>query len=248
MTRLLASVLFLFLVATSSHAQGDGDLANKLSNPISDLISVPFQYNYDCCFGVLDAPRHTLNIQPVIPFTLNPQYKLVVRTIVPLIHAEEPVPFFGTRSGLGDTTQSFFLVPSSVPKGVIFGIVPVILWPTATDSALGSEKWGAGPTIVIGKQESGWTYGVLANHISSFAGWDNRVSVSSTFLQPFISYAFPDTTTFTLNTESTYDWMSHQWTVPIHLGVSKIFKFGKQPVSLGVQGGYFAVSPPGGPE
>ena len=104
------------MLITSGHAQSDSDLANKISNPVSDLISVPFQYNYDCCFGVLDAPRHTLNIQPVIPFTLNSQWKLVLRTIMPLIHAEEPVPFFGTRSALGDTTQSFFFVPNSVRK------------------------------------------------------------------------------------------------------------------------------------
>jgi hypothetical protein len=29
------------------------DLAKQLASPISSLIRVPFQYNYDCCFGPL---------------------------------------------------------------------------------------------------------------------------------------------------------------------------------------------------
>jgi hypothetical protein len=61
-------------------------------------------------------------------------------------------------------------------------------------------------------------------------------------------YTFPDTINVSLNTESTYDWIRHQWTVPINLQVARIFKFGTQPVQLGVGGKYYAVSPAGGPE
>jgi len=44
------------------------------------------------------------------------------------------------------------------------------------------------PTAVVLKQEHGWTYGALANHIWSFAGDDSRADVNATFLQPFLSY------------------------------------------------------------
>ena len=82
----------------------------------------------------------------------------------------------------------------------------MFLWPTATNDALGSGKWGAGPTAVALRQEHGWTYGMLANQIWSYAGASDRTSVNATFLQPFVAYTFPTYTTVSLNTESTYDW------------------------------------------
>jgi hypothetical protein len=85
------------------------------------------------------------------------------------------------------------------------GAGPVLLYPTATDDALGTEKFGLGPTAVLLKQEKGWTYGVPANHLWSVAGEGDRADVNATFLQPFISFTTKKFTTFGLNTESTYD-------------------------------------------
>ena len=82
----------------------------------------------------------------------------------------------------------FFSPKKPTANGVIWGAGPVILVPSATDSALGSEKWGAGPTGLVLKQEGPWTYGILANHLQSFAGDDDRTDVSATFVQPFVSY------------------------------------------------------------
>ena len=73
---------------------------------------------------------------------------------------------------------------------------------------------------VLLKQEKGWTYGLLTNHVWSFAGTDSRQDVSSTFLQPFLSYTTKTYTKFGVNTESTYDWENSQWTVPITPPVS----------------------------
>ncbi|MGB5306106.1 MAG: transporter, partial [Gammaproteobacteria bacterium] len=55
-------------------------------------------------------------------------------------------------------------------------------------------------------------------------------------------------TTFGLNTESSYDWEANEWTVPINLTVSQLIKVGKQPISL--QGGYrnYVDAPKGGPD
>ncbi|EJL58445.1 hypothetical protein PMI09_00155 [Rhizobium sp. CF122] len=86
---------------------------------------------------------------------------------------------------------------------------------------MGSGKWGAGPTAVALKQEGPWTYGMLANHIWSFAGQNNRDDIRSTFLQPFVAYTTPEAWTFTLNTESTYDWEHNEWSVPVNFQVSK---------------------------
>jgi hypothetical protein len=48
------------------------ELAKKLSNPVSSLISVPFQSNFDFNAGQdSDKFKYTLNIQPVIPLSIG---------------------------------------------------------------------------------------------------------------------------------------------------------------------------------
>lgn len=95
---------------------------------------------------------------------------------------------------------------------------------------------------------SPWTYGALVNHIWSFAGNEDRADVNSTFLQPFISYTTPDAWTFAVNTESTYDWESDEWSVPVNFQVSKLVKFGEQPVSITAGARYWAAAPDNGPQ
>jgi len=228
--------------------ESDADLAKKLSNPVASLISVPFQFNYDRGIGPNHGTRETLDIQPVIPFALNEDWNVISRTIIPIIWQHDIAGPSGNQFGLGDITQSFFISPTQpAAGGIIWGAGPVFLLPTATDDLLGGGKLGLGPTAVVLKQEGPWTVGALANHIWSVAGKGDRSDISATYLQPFISYRTSDAWTFTLNTESTYDWKAEQWSVPVNFQVSKLVKFGVQPVSLSAGARYWASAPENGP-
>src|SRR5450432_1271152 len=126
------------------------ELAKKLSNPVASLISVPLQFNYDTGFGPKDAYKLVLNVQPVIPITLNEDWNLIIRTIVPVVYQDSLADGIDSKWGLGDTVQSFFFSPKAPTSGGwIWGVGPVFLWPTATNDLLGSGKWGAGPTGLI---------------------------------------------------------------------------------------------------
>jgi hypothetical protein len=165
-----------------------------------------------------------------------------------VIDAESPAPGIDDVSGLGDTVQSFFISPKEPLCGWILAAGPVALWPTATDSQLGAEQWGVGPTALALKQTGPWTYGLLANHLWSYAGDEDRDEVNATFIQPFVSYITKAKTTFTVNAESTYDWEHEQWNVPLNFIVSQLFQIGNQPVQAFIGGRYYAEAPQGGPE
>lgn len=245
---LLASTVLFSIPVLGQETAAEPDLAQQLANPVASLISVPFQGNWDFGIGVNDATRFTLNIQPVIPLSLNEEWNLIVRTILPVIDAESPAPGIDDASGLGDTVQSFFFSPKKPVGGWILAAGPVALWPTATDSQLGGEQWGAGPTALALRQKGPWTYGLLMNHLWSYAGDSARSDVNATFIQPFLTYITSTKTTFSINTETTYDWTAEQWSVPVNLVISQLFKVGNQPLQAFVGGRYYLEGPEGGPE
>ena len=239
----------LRLPATDETEAKEVNLAMQLANPISNLISVPMQNNFDFGGGPTgDGYRYSFDIRPVMPFSISDDWNLISRTIVPYVYQEN---IFGTssQSGLSDTVQSFFFSPKEpTSAGWIWGAGPVLLLPTATDDLLGTEKWGAGPTAVALRQDGPWTIGALVNHIWSYAGDDSRQEVNSTFLQPFVAYTTKQKTTFDISTESTYDWENGQWTVPLIATIAQLVTIGETPVQFGIAGKYYAEKPANGPD
>jgi len=254
-----------FLIASPSWPQASGgapaapapsagsdaaELAKQLSNPIASLVSVPFQANWEFGVGPDDDMRFVHNFQPVMPFSLDEDWNLIARVIVPYLGQPALVPGGEPTTGFSDLLTSFFFSPAK-PRGVIWGVGPVLSLPTSTDPFLGTGKWGAGPTFVALKQAGHWTFGGLANHVWSFAGDGDRGDVDQTFLQPFLSYGTKGGVTYSLNAEAVANWEApggEEWTIPINLQVSKVLRLGRRPLSVGVGAGYFVEKPDGGPE
>jgi len=252
-TFIAKSILMLAVILGTASAHADSGLAKKLANPVGSLVSVPFQFNYDNGYGTADGEKLFVNIQPVIPITLNEDWNIISRTIVPVVWQDDIAGPSGDQFGLGDTFQSFWVSPKKpAPMGslgnMVWGLGPAISLPTGTDDLLSSEKWSAGPTGLVIFLKGPWVYGGLANHVWSFAGESDRADVNNTFLQPLVNYITKSAWTFGLNSETNYNWETEEWSVPINAMVSKLVTIGKQKVSFQVGARYWIESPDSGPD
>ena len=230
--RALTAISLVLCMSTTAFAQssaaqpaGNGDdaeLAKKLSNPISDLVSVPFQFNWEQNVGPDKQTRFILNVQPVMPFSLTPKLNLIARVIVPFV-SQPPLSVGGTAaSGISDILTSFFFSPKTGGT-FTWGAGPVISLPSTTEPTLGTEKWSAGPTIVALKQAGPWTVGALWNQLWSFSGNTSRQDVNQMFVQPFLAYTTNNALTITVQSESVANFKADtdRWTVPINLLFSR---------------------------
>jgi hypothetical protein len=225
-------------------------LARQLSNPVASLVSVPFQSNWDFGVGPEEKQRYLLNFQPVMPFSLNENWNLIARLIVPVVSQPPLVPGGQSTFGFGDFVTSFFLSPSK-PSAFIWGVGPALLVPTTSDPFLGTGRWGAGPTAIVLVQSGPLTYGALANHIWSYGGDSTRSEVNQTFVQPFLSFSTPTGYTFTLQAEASANWEApegERWTIPVHVLVSKVTRLGRRPISFAIGPGFFVARPEGAPQ
>jgi hypothetical protein len=252
-TRSSCAAAALLCGAALAHAAPTAEeLAKMAQNPVGNLVSVPLQNNTNFGTGPLSRTQNVLNVQPVIPFSLNRDWNLITRTIVPLIWQPAFQPGQGDTFGLGDVQFSAFLSPSAPgPGGLIWGAGGIVQMPTDTQG-LGNKNWGLGPTAVVLKlrPHDPWVYGVLANNVWSLSSDERGGAYGNFLLQPFVNYNFPGGTYVNSVPIITANWKAEsgqKWTVPVGLGVGHIFHMGRLPVNAQVGGYYNVVRPDNGP-
>ena len=225
-------------------------LAQDLFNPVADLYTIPFEMEFNRNIGPADeGERLQLNIQPVIPISLNEDWNLITRTILPVVSQKDIFPGAGRQSGIGDLSLSLFLSPQAPTKrGVTWGVGGVFLMPTASDELLGTEKWSAGPTFLALGQRGPWIFGALTAHAWSYAGDSDRDDISATEIWPWFGYTWPTATTLYAMSDMGYDWKNEQWSIPVDVGISQLFEVGPIFVSADLGVGYWAQSPEYGAE
>ena len=213
------------------------ELAKKSQNPVSDLMSVPFQYNVYSGGALGNSTSSVLNIQPVIPHRLNKDWNLRTRIVYPLMSSPTP---HGTVSGAGDSTITFFLSPNKPGRGMV-GFGPIVQMPTADNGVLGTQTWGIGPSAVVVRTHGQWVYGAMTNYVTSLGTSPTGRRTEQLILQLFSNYNLPHAKGYSVSFSPmiTADFTrapGDQWTVPLGLTVSKVFQIGKQPVSISVGG------------
>jgi len=265
--RVAAPTAMMLFAMTTAYAQQGEDLREAAQNPIADLISLPFQNNTNFAIGHTDNAQNVLNIQPVYPIKLNPDWNLITRPILPVIdqppflsgpelHAAEQVfgPEIGeTEFGLGDLTPEFFFSPRKPIQlgsgaSLVWGVGPAFQFPTATDDELGAGKWSAGPGFVVFLSDEALhiTTGFLILNLWSFAGDEDRANVNAMTLQPFLNYNLPKGWYLTTSPLITANWEAsdnNRWTLPIGGGIGRIFKIGDQPINANLTAYYNVVTP-----
>lgn len=255
MIRCLTAMICLLGITALTHVaraeeKGTHDtaaLAKASQNPVSSLISVPFENNTTFNNGPEDAVVNILNIKPVVPMSIGENWNLINRLIVPVIYQGERVSGEGSQSGIGDVTYQGFISPAKTGKW-IWGLGPQLSMPTGS-ARLTTDKWSLGPAAVVLTMPGHWVLGALVSNVWSIGGatGSNAPNVNMFSTQYFINYNMAGGWYLTMAPTITANWeeddSSNRWTVPFGGGAGRVFKIGKQPVNMKLAG-YYNVEKP----
>ncbi|MDK4700916.1 transporter [Rhizobium sp. CNPSo 4062] len=243
------TIFLLALVsATPVLAEDDVDeLARKVSNPASFMVSVPVHSDFDIGrWGDGKTYSATLDIEPVIPFALTDDWNMISHTDIPIAYSD-PVGSAGGRLGIGDISQNLSFTPAHHGP-LVWAFGPEFSLPTATNDRFGTGKLSIGPSGLLLLQTKSMSIGLSADHLWSVAGAGGRTRVNTTEIQPFLAWHIGQGRTISTNIDFSYDWVAHDYTLPISLSFSKIMKFGEQTVSVSFGAKYWLEGPKDGPQ
>ncbi len=228
--------------AAKAEASGKGagheDLAAAATNPIANLIQFQIQNIFIPTSWESSGYANQFLIQPVIPINLHNKFfpTLLTRTTLPIVTTPNPD---GPISGITGTGDMVILATAinNQPWGMI-GVGPTFTFPTASDSRTGSEKWQAGPTLVLFVTKfHPWQFGALVYTQHSFAGTSARSTVSELFYQPILVRHFSKGWYAALpDVASTTDFRTGGNTINFTgLRVGKVVTIKKQPLNVFLQ-------------
>ena len=234
--------------AAASGAPGASasELNKQLSNPVTSLWSLTFQFNN---FRLDNGQwNYNLQFQPVLPVGLTKDLNLITRPVIPLYnsvpHATAPGDYERT-TGFGDIVLLELLSPADSGKWIL-GVGPTFIFPTASSTFTGQGKWQAGPALVVGYLTDKFIAGVFPQQWWSFAGDADRADTSQMNLQPFFAWFFGEGWSVGYSGNILANWKassSERWTVPVGVAVGKVVKLGRLPVKIQLAGQYMPIHP-----
>ena len=211
-------------------------LAKATQNPVADLVSLPFQFNFNNGGGLDDRTFFNLNFQPVVPIKgVLENWTIIARTIVPYVNL--PSGPDSRSGGLGDIQEQIFFTPAQ-SGSIIWGVGPIFSIPTATADAVRTGSWAFGPTAVVLTSRGPWVIGGLLNNLWTFSDEGDDTEVNQFLVQPFINYNFGKGWALATAPIITANWDApdgEEWTLPIGAGITKTTVFNGRPMSVGFQ-------------
>jgi len=233
----------LSTIPQAASAQNETALAKASQNPIGNLTVFPLQFNFNSGGALGSLTSLLLNVQPVMPLSLDKRWLLISRTIVP--YTNVPIADGRRVTGIADIQQQLYFTLRK-PHVFVFGFGPAFSIPSATNNVLRTGQWTLGPAAAMLVTPGRWVIGGLANNLWRIAGVNNGPDVNQFFVQPFINFNLPKGWAILTAPVITANWSASEderWTVPVGIGLSKVSAVAKQSVSLGAQYYHNAMRP-----
>jgi hypothetical protein len=255
MLRIVAAIALTIIGGSQSVAQpstfiSDIEISKESDNPVTRWVTLPLRYEGEFLDGPYKDTKDTFELdQAVLPFRLDEDWSLITRTKFPFIVQPPKKTGEHWESGLSNGYTTFFLSPEH-GQGFYWGAGPVLYYPSATNAAVGVNKWGSGPSVAfVVKNDGPWVFGAVANNIWTFGGPSpSGDRTNQLLLNPIVSYHLGDGWAIGSSPNITANWITNggKWTVPVGGGVSKVIRIGNQPLKLAVDAYYNAIRPKAG--
>ena len=223
-------------------------LAEEFSDPLTTLPQLFVQDAYTPVnYGVSSSTNRVIGriIVPRLPrYSLFPFVQLV-RPSFSLVTV--PTRSGRTRTAFGDM-QLFDLAVIPWPareSGLLMGVGPVFVFPTATQREAGQGAWQVGPAFgAIYKGIPGWLLGCLVQSPISFAYTSpDRASVGTLLVQPIVlRHLWRGLYAKSADATWAYDWRNGSaLTIPLSFGLGwVILRPGLSPINVFVTGEWMA--------
>jgi hypothetical protein len=222
------------LSAAPAWADGDAPASSGRSdpnNPTAPLVQLQIQDWYNTRLSGIDGESNLLLVRPVLPFAAFGSIPSeIARPAIPIITTPDGRTALGDISGL----DLFFVVDKPTLR---FGIGPSVILPTATYRKAGQGLWQAGPAAaVVYTGQPGLLLGLLVQNPVSFTGPHDRGHASELATQPIVVKNLSDGWFLRFDPIVTTDWAHHGGTtIPLNLGVGRVFELGQQRINAYVQ-------------
>jgi Putative MetA-pathway of phenol degradation len=236
-----------------SAAENDSaaEASKQAANPLASVWLMQIQQNHNW-IGMPanngNRVQSNLQFQPLMSVKLTEDWSLVTRPVLELFNN---TPFQGQAgesnrvTGFGDTAVALALSPGHRLVGNwLLAAGPTFIFPTATDSRIGQDKWQVGPAAAVGYVGKNFVTYVFPQQWFSVGG-DGRRTRQMSLIYAFVR-TLPNGWTVGTNPNMFVDWEAssgNKVSFPVGLQVGKLRKLGPMPVKFDLQVQYYAVHP-----
>ena len=227
------------------------EASKQAANPLASVWLMQFQQN-NTWLGTPanggNRVQSNLQFQPLMSVKLTDDWSLVTRPVLQLFNStpfQDQAGQSNRVTGFGDTAVALALSPGNRLVGNwLLAAGPTFIFPTATDSRIGQDKWQVGPAAAVGYVGKNFVTYVFPQQWFSVGG-DGRRTRQMSLIYAFVR-TLPNGWTVGTNPNMFVDWEApsgNKVSFPVGLQVGKLRKLGPMPVKFDLQVQYYAVHP-----